>query len=51
MKNIFDPNVYSFQLKTHFLKVKGLFFDLNKIFLIVNTFLLGYKTNTNFSSV
>ena len=38
-------------LKTYFLKVKTLFFDLNIIFLIANTFLLGCKTNTNFVSV
>ena len=37
-KNIFSSNVYFFNLKTHILKAKTLFFDLNMIFLIVNTF-------------
>ena len=47
-----STNIYFFTLKTHFLKVKILFFDLNIIFLIVNTFsFIGCKTNTNFLSL
>ena len=40
MKNVFTSNVYFFTLKTHILKVKTRFFDLNMIILIVNTFSL-----------
>ena len=37
-KSIFGSNVYLFTLRTHFLKVKTLFFDINITFLIVNSF-------------
>ena len=39
-KNIFLSNVRFFTLKIHFLKVKTLLFDLDKIVLFENTFSL-----------
>ena len=50
-KNILDSSVYFFilkpflSLKTHFLKVKNLFFDSKKAFLIANTFSLRPQLN------